>query len=76
MLHAYEIRPRKNHRGVDLISDALPFARLWYGDPNAVSNAADYAKFRSRSRDAVIRVYAEAGNVMATHERNGDFKVW
>jgi len=25
MLHAYEIRPHKDHRGVDLISDALPF---------------------------------------------------
>jgi hypothetical protein len=45
MLHAYEIRPRKDHRGVDLISDALPFGRLWYGEPDAVSNAVDYAKF-------------------------------
>jgi hypothetical protein len=32
MLHAYEIRPRKDRRGVDLISDALPFGRLWYGE--------------------------------------------
>src|SRR5215471_21768886 len=23
-LHVYEVRPRKDHRGVDLISDALP----------------------------------------------------
>src|SRR5260370_40368521 len=23
--HIYEVRPRKDHRGVDLISDALPF---------------------------------------------------
>jgi hypothetical protein len=23
--HVYEVRPRKDHRGVDLISDALPF---------------------------------------------------
>jgi len=28
--HAYEVRPRKDQRGVDLISDALPFGRLWY----------------------------------------------
>jgi hypothetical protein len=35
MLHAYEIRPRKDKRGVNLISDALPFGRLWYGEPNA-----------------------------------------
>ena len=29
---------------VNLISDALPFGRLWEGEPNAVSNAIDYAK--------------------------------
>ena len=28
-MHVYEVRPRKDHRGVDLISDALPFGRLW-----------------------------------------------
>jgi hypothetical protein len=28
--HVYEIRPRKDKRGVDLICDALPFGRLWY----------------------------------------------
>ena len=32
-----------------VISDALPFGRLWYGELDAVSNAVDYAKFRSRS---------------------------
>jgi hypothetical protein len=42
-------------RGVNLISDALPFGRLWYGGLNAISNAVDYAKFYSRSHDAVIR---------------------
>ncbi len=68
------IRPRKDHRGVDLISDALPFGRLWYGEPNAVSNAVDYAKFRSRSHDAVIRVYDEDGSVIDTHEQTGEFK--
>jgi hypothetical protein len=45
-----------DHRGVDLISDALPFGRLWYGELNAISNAIGYAKFRSRSHNAVIRV--------------------
>jgi hypothetical protein len=57
--HVYEVRPRKDKRGVDLISDALPFGGLWYGEPNAVSNAIAYAKHRSRSHDAVIRVYDE-----------------
>jgi len=64
----YEIRPRKDHRGIDLISDALPFRRLWYGEPNAVGNAIDYAKHRSRSHHAVIRVYNAAGDVIETHE--------
>src|SRR5215472_8407694 len=32
--HVYEVRPRKDHRGIGLISDVLPFGRLWYGDPN------------------------------------------
>jgi hypothetical protein len=27
-MHAYEVRPRKDKRSVDLISDALPFGRL------------------------------------------------
>ena len=75
-MHVYEVRPRKDHRGVDLISDALPFGRLWYGEPNAVSNAVDYAKFRSRSCRAVIRVYDAAGNVIDTHEQTGEFKEW
>jgi hypothetical protein len=74
--HLYEVRPRKDHRGVDLISDALPFGRLWYGDQNAISNAIDYAQFFSRSHDAVIRVYDDAGNVVDTHEHAGEFKEW
>jgi hypothetical protein len=63
-------------RSFDLISDALPFGRLWYGGPNAAINAVDYGKFRSRSHDAVIRVYDDAGNVIETHEHKGDFKEW
>jgi hypothetical protein len=33
-MHVHEIRPRKDKRGVDLISDVLPFGRLWYAEPN------------------------------------------
>ena len=72
--HVYEVRPRKDKRGVDLISDALPFGRLWYAEPNAVANAIGYAQPHSRSHDAVIRVYDEAGNVIQTHEHTGEFK--
>src|SRR4029453_5509314 len=28
--HVYEVRARKDRRGFDLISDGLPFGRLWY----------------------------------------------
>ena len=73
-IHAYEVRPRKDHRGIDLISDALPFSRLWYAEPNAVANAIGYAEHRSRSHDAVIRVYDEWGNVIETQERKGELK--
>jgi hypothetical protein len=72
----YEVPPRRDKRGFDLISDVLPFGRLWYGEPEAVSNALSYAKFRSRSHHAVIRVYDEGGKVLETHEHVGDFKEW
>ena len=62
----------KDHRGASLISDVLPFGRLWYGEPNAISNA----KFRSRSHNALIRVYDDAGNVLETHEHAGEFTEW
>jgi hypothetical protein len=65
--HVYEIRPRRDNRGVDLIFDMLPFGLLWSGEPDAISNAINYAKFRSRSHDAVICVYDEAGTVIETH---------
>jgi len=71
-VHVYEVR--KNKLGVDLISDMLPFGRLWYAEPNVVSNAIGYAMHDSRSADAVIRVYDEAGNVVETHEHTADFK--
>ena len=73
-MHVYEVIPRKDHRGVDLISNALPFGRLWYGERDAINNAIGDAKFFSRSHDATIRVYDEAGNVIDTHEHAGEFR--
>jgi hypothetical protein len=70
-MHAYEVRPCKDKRGFDLISDVLPFSRLWYDTPG---NAVGYATHSSRSHDAVIRVYDNAGNMIETHEHAGDFK--
>jgi hypothetical protein len=59
-MHIYEVRPRKDKRGVDLVCDAPPFGGLFY----------------SRSHQAVIRVYDDAGKMIQTHEHNGDFKDW
>ena len=75
-MHVYEVRPRKDKRGVDLISGVLPFGGLWYDGPNAASNAIGYASQYSRSYGAVIRVYDERGNVIETHEHADDFKEW
>ena len=70
-MHVYEVRPRSDKRGVDLISDVLPFGRLWYDTP---AHAIGYAIHYSRSVDAVIRVYDDAGNVIETHKHAGEFK--
>jgi len=51
-----------------------PFGHLGYGEPKAIRNAIDYAMHPSRSRDAVIRVYDAAGDVIETQEHKGDFK--
>ena len=70
-VHVYEVRPRKDHRGVDFISDVLPFGRLWY---TKEADAVDYAKFYSRAHEAVIHVYNDAGEVIAMHEHVGSFR--
>jgi hypothetical protein len=72
--HIYEVRPRKDRRGFDLISDALPFGRLWYAGPDAVRNAIGYAKFYSRSHPTLIQVFDASGTVIETHESHGDFR--
>ena len=69
--HVYEVRPRKDRRGFDVVSDALPFGRLYYV---AITHAIDYAKFYSRSHPVIIRVFDESGAVIETHELAGDFR--
>ncbi len=73
-IHIYEIRPRRDKHGFDLISDALPYSPLWYRGPNAIRDAMGYAKFFSRSHDTVIRVCDAAGNVIETQERDRNFR--
>jgi hypothetical protein len=56
------------------MSDALRFGSLWYSGPNAVSNAIDFAKFYSRSHDAVICVFDEAVSVIDRQEHAGNLE--
>jgi hypothetical protein len=67
----YEVRPRKDRNGFDLISDRLERGPIWYAGPDAVRNAVAFAKYRSlsRSRWAIIRVFNDVGKVTETHEQ-------
>jgi hypothetical protein len=72
--HVYEIRPRKDRRGFDLIGDRLPLGLLWFEEPDAIGNAVSYAKFFSRSQPAIIRLFDQSGAVIETHEHAGGFQ--
>src|SRR5437870_5442535 len=70
-MHVYEVCARTDRRGFDLISDALPFGRLWY---DRAEDTIGYAKFISRSHGALIRVFDESVTVIETHEHGGNFQ--
>ena len=70
-MHVYEVRPRKDHRGVDLISDVLSFGRLWYGEhlvPSRMQSdmpsiAVDHIM---QSQTDACTIVADAGAVLVT----------
>ena len=66
----YEVRPRKDRDGFDLISNLFRFGPIWYAGPDAVRNAIAYAKYRShiRSQRAIIRVLDDSGALAQMHE--------
>ena len=66
----YEVRPRSDKDGFDLISDLFRYGPIWYAGPDAVRNAVAYAKYRSHSRShrAIIRVWDDSGAVIQMHE--------
>ena len=64
----YEIYPRKDHKGVDLICEKLPYGKLWYGDPSAIENAVSYAHFNADSQAATITIFDEAGEVIESRQ--------
>jgi hypothetical protein len=66
----YEVRPRKDKDGFDLVSELFRYGPIWNAGPDAVRNAIAYAKYRShfRSQRALIRVLDHAGAVVQLHE--------
>jgi len=63
--------PNRNRPTSRSISRQTAIGRLW---DTKISHAIGYAMHRSRSDDAVIRVYDPAGNVIETHEHKVHFK--
>jgi hypothetical protein len=66
----YEVRPRKDRDGFDLINKLFRYGPIWYAGPDAIRKAIAYAKYRSHSRSqrAVIRVLDDSGAVVQMHE--------
>jgi hypothetical protein len=64
----YEVRPRKDWHGFDLVGHQVPSGRLGFEGPDAFVNAVNYAKSCSRSHPAIIRVFDESGAVVWTVE--------
>jgi hypothetical protein len=69
--HVYEVRPRADKRGFALISEALPFGKLWHGKAD---DAIGYAKFYSRSHIAIVRMFDDSGALIETHQSDGGFR--
>jgi hypothetical protein len=65
----YEVRPRKDRDGFDLICELFRYGPIWYAGPDAVRKAIAYAKYRShfRSQRAIIRVLDDSGAVVQMH---------
>jgi hypothetical protein len=59
--HAYKIRPRRDHRGVDLISDALPFGRLWYTKPDDANRIREVSQPVTWCCDPRLRCSGQRG---------------
>jgi hypothetical protein len=74
LIHEPSSRGAKRTYGVDLISDALPFGRLWYAEPNAIGNAIRTRCTAVGPHHAVIRVYDDAGQYDRSARAQGQFQ--
>ena len=65
----YQVRPRKERDGFDLISKLFRYGPIWYAGPDAIRKAIAYAKYCShfRSQRAIIRVLDDSGAVVQMH---------
>src|SRR5437773_10829685 len=72
--HVYEVRRRKDKRGVDLISDALRFGRLVQWAECRRECGWVPLSTAAGAHDAAIRVYDDAGNAIETHEHKARFQ--
>jgi len=65
----YEVRPRTDRDGFELINELFRYGPIWYAGPDAVRKAIAYAKYRShfRSQRAIIRVLDDSGAVVQMH---------
>src|SRR5258707_7849698 len=67
-MHHYKIRPRKDRRGADLVSDALPFGSLvvWRAERSQQRNRL--CKTSQLFTQCLDSRCDERGNVIETHE--------
>ena len=72
----YELRLREDGEGFDLISDDFRCGPICYSGADAVRNAVEFARYRSRrrARYAAVRVLDTSGAVIQTYKSNDDFR--
>ena len=70
--HVYEVRQRKDRRGIDLIGERLPLGVLWFEGPDAIEDAVNYARSFSYPHPATIRVLNESRTLAVTLELADD----
>ena len=72
--HACEVRPRKDKRGVDLISDALPSAACGTASQTHSATQSATRSIAAGHMMALIRIYDDRGNLIEMHAHRGDFR--
>ena len=78
--HVYEVRPRKDRRGVDLVSDALPFGGASNDEPRLVG-IAHWAfavwqnPFGMLSPEVVMNLLAEVRDCLGYSHNRSPFEL-